>query len=46
VVGGSGGLVGSVRNLGNEQRAQRRVFVGSFEPVLLQIAGVTRCLRQ
>ena len=25
----------------NEQRAQRRVFVGSFEPALLQIGGVT-----
>jgi hypothetical protein len=25
----------------NSGRAQRRVFVGSFEPALLQIAGVT-----
>ena len=49
LVGGRGGgwwwwLGGVCSQLGqrtNSGRAQRRVFVGSFEPALLQIGGVT-----
>ena len=44
MVGGGGGLVGSVRNLGNEQRAGAEAGIRRQQPrasVALQIAGVT-----